>query len=146
MHKMNTRTIATSFRCAMIVSISLLATSCAQAQAPTREIVEKAMAASWEKPATASRPKSTFKLNSIKFGKAQKATLVDVQVNGIPEGATVTPALADFTVRTYYSNETQAVRRVREVNVYTDKFGEWAVMIGQRHGEDETTAEPAQKK
>ena len=51
----------------------------------------------------------------------------------------------DFTVRNYYSNETQVVRRAREARVYKDKFNEWAVMTGSVKGQDTTSAEPAQK-
>ncbi len=57
----------------------------------------------------------------------------------------VTPAIVDFTVRTYYDKETQAVRRVREARVYKDKFDEWAVMTGGVRGQDTTTTEPPQK-
>ena len=57
----------------------------------------------------------------------------------------VTAALVDFTVRTYHSITTRAVRRKREAAVYLDKFGERAVMTGQVRGEDSSFEEPAEK-
>ena len=68
-----------------------------------------------------------------------------MQVEGIPEGAIVTPAIVHFTVRTFYNSETQALRRAREARVYKDKFDEWAVMTGKVIGQDTTTAEPVGK-
>ncbi len=127
------------------ISILLQAAKDAQAQAPTHEIVEKSMKPSWEKAASSLNPRSTFKLNEVKFGKPYKAKLVDVEIEHIPEGAMVTPAIVDFTVRTYYNNETQALRRVREAQVYQDSFGEWAVKTGSARGEDTRTVEPASK-
>ena len=97
----------------------------------------------WSKPATASNPRSVLTLNSAKFGKPYKATAQEVQVEGIPQNAMVTSAVVDFTVRNYHSNETQAVRRVREARVYRDKMNEWAVMTGSVKGQDTTTREPA---
>jgi hypothetical protein len=128
-----------------ILSVSLLITHPAQAggDSPTQEIVEKALKSRWDKSATSVNPKSTLTLNGVKFGKAYKATLQEVQVEGIPEKVMVTPAVVDFTVRTYYTNETQAVRRVREARVYKDKMDEWAVMTGAVKGQDTTTKEPA---
>ncbi len=55
-------------------------------------------------------PKSVLTLNDVRIGKAYKATAQEVQVEGIPKGATVTPLVVDFTVRTYYINETQAAK------------------------------------
>ncbi len=130
-----------------ILSVSLLIAPPAQAaeDAPTKEIVEKVMKSVWDKAATSMEAKSTLTVNGVKFGKAYQATMADVQIEGIPEKAMVTPAVVDFTVRTYYSNETQAVRRVREARVYKDKMDEWAVMTGSVKGQDTTTKEPAQK-
>lgn len=48
-------------------------------------------------------------------------------------------------MRTYYTDKTLTLRRKREVAVYADKFGEWAVMIVQARGEDVSTNEPAQQ-
>lgn len=114
--------------------------------APTKEIVEKVLKSGWDKSgANYPNVKVTLTLNEVKFGKAYLATVQEVQVEGFPKGAMVTPAVVDFTVRTYYTNETQAVRRVREARVYKDKLDEWAVMTGSVKGEDTTTKEPPQK-
>ena len=114
--------------------------------APTKEIVEQVLKRGWDKSA-ANYPnvKVTLTLNAVKFGKAYVATVQEVQVEGFPKGAIVTPAIVDFTVRTYYNKETQAVRRVREARVYKDKFDEWAVMTGSVRGEDTTTTESVEK-
>lgn len=114
--------------------------------APTKEIVGKVLKSSWDKSG-ASYPnvKVVLTLNDVKFGKAYVATLEEVQVEGLPKGGMVTPAIVDFTVRTYYNSETQAVRRVREARVYKDKFDEWAIMTGSVRGEDTTTKEPPVK-
>ena len=111
--------------------------------APTKEIVEKVLKSSWDKSGdNYPNVKATLTLNEVKFGKAYVATVQEVQVEGFPKGAIVTPAIVDFTVRNYYNTETQAVRRVREARVYKDKFDEWAVMTGSVRGEDTTTKEP----
>jgi hypothetical protein len=130
-----------------ILSVLLLIASRAQAaeDAPNHQIVEKALKSTWDKSATSMNAKSTLKLNEVKFGKAYKATMAEVQIDGLPEGAMITPAVVDFTVRTYYTNETQVVRRVREARVYKDKMGEWAVMTGSVKGQDTTTKEPPVK-
>ncbi len=130
------------------VSILLLGgTQCTRAEedTPTREIVEKVMKSSWDKEPTATNPKSTLTLGELKMGKAYKATAQEVQVEGFPEGGMVTPAVVDFTVRNFHSNETQVVRRVREARIYKDKLGEWAVMTGSVKGQDISTKEPAVK-
>ena len=112
--------------------------------APTKEIVEKVLKSYWDKSeANYPNVKVTLTLNEVKFGKDYGATVQEVQVEGFPKGAIVTPAIVDFTVRTYYNKETQAVRRVREARVYRDKFDEWAVSTGSVRGEDTTTTEPA---
>lgn len=103
------------------------------------------MKASWDKTATSFEPKAVLTLNSVKFGKPYVATAQEVQVEGIPDGATVTPAIVDFTVRNFHSNTTRAVRRAREARVYKDKMDEWAVMTGSVKGQDTTTEEPAVK-
>ncbi len=141
------RTVAVLLLLGSVLSAPLLLTNCARAggEAPTREIVEKAMSEYWTKAATTVSPRSELTLNSVKFGNAYKATAQEVQVEGFPEGGTVTPALIEFTVRNYHSNETQAVRRTREAKVYKDKFNEWKVQTGSVRGQDSTTKEPAQK-
>ncbi len=111
--------------------------------APTQADVEKALRGVWEKQAGTLQPKVTLMLNSVKFGAPAQATAEQSQVENIPAGATVTPALVDFTVRTFYDDGTQAVRRVREASVYQDSFGEWTVMTGTPRGQDQTTTEPA---
>jgi len=127
------------------LSASLLFTPAHAADAPTQAIVEKVMKSRWDKAATSSNAKSVLTLNEVKFGKAYKATAQEVQVEGIPQNGMVTPAIVDFTVRTYHSNQTQAVRRVREARVYKDKMNDWAVMTGSVKGQDITTQEPAVK-
>ncbi len=110
--------------------------------APTKEIVEKVLKSTWDKSgANYPNVKVVLTLNEVKFGKAYVATAQEVQVEGFPKGGMVTPAIVDFTVRTYYNTETQAVRRVREARVYKNKFDEWAVMTGSVRGEDITTKE-----
>ena len=113
----------------------------AAAEAPSHAIVETVLKGKWDKSAI---PKSVLTLNAVKLGPAYKATAQEVQVEGIPKGM-VTPAIVDFTVRTYYNSETQALRRVREARVYKDKMGDWAVMTGSPKGEDVSTKEPAAK-
>jgi len=132
---------------ACILSVSLLNALPVQAagDAATQEIVEKTLKSRWDRPATTMNAKTTLTLNGVKIGKAYKATLREVQLDGIPEKAMVTPVVVDFTVRTYYSSETQAMRRVREAIVYKDKMDDWAVMTGSVKGQDTTTTEPAAK-
>jgi len=135
-----------SFLLAAVVILVMIPASAAFAaeQAPTKEIVEKVLKSSWDKSgAEYPNVKAVLTLNEIKFGKAYLATLQEVQVEGFPEGTMVTPAIVDFTVRTYYNTETNALRRAREARVYKDKFDEWAVMTGGVRGEDTTTKEPA---
>jgi hypothetical protein len=126
-------------------SVALLADNVHAADTPTQQIVEKALKTRWDKSATSSNAKSALTLNAVKFGKAYKATAQEVQVEGIPQNGMVTPAVVDFTVRTYHSNQTQAVRRVREARVYKDKMDEWTVMTGSVKGQDITTQEPPVK-
>ena len=126
---------------------TFLITGCAAAEkeVPTKEIVGQVLGQFWAKPASVSSPKSTLEVHSVKFGKPSEATVQEVQVEGIPKGAIVTPAIVDFSVRTFYSNETQVLRRVREARVYKDKFGEWAVMTGSVRGQDQRSSEPVVK-
>ena len=131
---------------AIVIMLGVAPTAFAQKAAPTKEIVEKVLKSGWDKSgANYPNVKVVLTLNDVKFGKAYVATVQEVQVEGIPKGAMVTPAIVDFTVRTYYNSETQAVRRVREARVYKDKFNEWAVMTGSVRGEDTTTKEPLVK-
>ncbi len=135
-------------QCAVAIVTTFLATGCsgAETSAPTKEIVETTLRRLWDKPASSFSPKTALELHSVKFGKAYKATAQEVQVDGVPDGARVTPAIVDFSVRTFNSNATQVVRRVREAKVYRDKFDEWAVMTGSVRGQDSNTSEPAVKK
>lgn len=147
---MNTKQFARAISAAIprigILSISLLLSHAAVAvEAPTQEIVEKVLKSGWDQSASATKVKSVLTLNSVKFGKAYKATAQEVQVEGVPDKAVVTPAVVDFTVRNYYNNETQVVQRVREARVYKDKMDDWAVMTGSVKGQDVTTREPAKK-
>lgn len=123
----------------------LLVPHASATDAPTQQIVEKVLKSIWDRSTTATEVKSVLTLNSMKFGKAYKATLQEVQVEGVPDKALVTPAVVDFTVRNYYNNETQAVQRVREARVYKDKMDEWTVMTGSVKGQDVTTREPAKR-
>ncbi|MES2153089.1 MAG: hypothetical protein V4508_25195 [Pseudomonadota bacterium] len=135
-----------SLKSAVIAALLLAAGMASGAvPAPTQEIVEKVMKNGWDKAATTLNPKSVLTLNSVKFGKPYQATAQQVQVEGVPAGATVTPAIVDFTVRNFYNGATQAVHRVREASVYKDKMDEWAVMTGSPKGQDTTTSEPIQK-
>lgn len=129
---------------AMVVALTsalFTPTAGAAAAKPTKAIVEAVLKSSWDKAATNFSPRAILTLNSVKFGKSSKATLQQVQVEGIPKNATVTPAIVDFSVRTYYTTQTQVVRRVRNAIVYKDAFSEWAVMTGTVRGQDVTTSE-----
>lgn len=117
----------------------------AATDAPNHAIVEKVLKAGWDKSASSINPRSALTLNSVRLGPAYKATAQEVQVEGFPENGLVTPAIVDFTVRTYYTGETQAMHRVRDARVYKDKMGDWAVMTGSPKGEDTRTKEPAVK-
>lgn len=113
------------------------------ADAPNHAVVEKVLKAGWDKPASSTNPRSALTLNSVRLGSSYKATAQEVQVEGFPANGSVTPAVVDFTVRAYYNDETQALRRVRDARVYKDKMGDWAVMTGSPKGEDVRTLEPA---
>jgi hypothetical protein len=140
------RTALVLFAMVIAVSQGILAMPAAAADsAPTQADVEKVLKSVWDKPASSLNARSALTLNSVKFGRSAKATKQEVQVEGIPDNATVTPAIVDFTVRTYNTGETQALRRVREARVYKDKMNEWAVMTGSPKGEDVRTREPMAK-
>jgi hypothetical protein len=113
--------------------------------APVAADVEKVLKGEWDKAPSSLNPKSVLTLNAVKLGNPARATKQEVQVEGIPENAAVTPAIVDFTVRTYYTGETQALRRVREARIYKNKMNDWAVMTGSAKGEDVRTREPAAK-
>lgn len=135
---------AAGLRCAALLTLAVLSVSCAQAQAPTQENVEKYLKSVWEKKADSRTARTTLKLNSVKFGKADKATAREV-LDGAPRGAMVTPAIVDFSVTTYNSDATRTLRRAREGFVFIDKFGEWMVMTGSVRGQDQETLEPVKK-
>ncbi len=130
---------------AVACAAALLAFPACAAEAPTAQIVEKVLKRNWDKAPSSTNPRATLTLNEVKLGKPYRATAQEVQVEGIPDKGMVTPAIVDFTVRTYYNSETQALRRVREARVYKDKMDEWAVMTGSVRGQDTTTKEPAVK-
>lgn len=109
---------------------------------PMAADIEQSIRSSWEKAGDNLSPRATVEIHSIKIGSGARANEQD-KVDGAPPDAWVTIALVDFTVRTHYSNSTQAVRRVRECKVFRDQFDDWRAMLGSRHGEDKTTIEPS---
>jgi hypothetical protein len=131
--------------CSLAIALATAHPATAASDAPSRAVVEQVLQANWDRPATSSGPKTAVTLNAVKFGKSAKATMSEYQVDGIPQQATVTPAVVDFTVRSYYASETQVVRRVREARIYKDKMDEWALMTGSPKGQDVTTKEPPVK-
>jgi hypothetical protein len=130
----------------LILLLALATAGCSRAhkEVPTEADIEKNMRATWEKPATTLEPRTSLAVHSIKIGSGAVANEQD-KIDGIPPGAWVTIALVDFTVRSYYTDSTQAMHRVRECKVYKDQFNEWAVMISRTRGEDQMTREPAAK-
>ena len=144
--KFITRFAATALRLSIIMLTLALWVACAPpAEEVTKDIVERVLKSGWDRSETSTNSKSALTLNEVKFGKPAVATVQEVQVEGIPDGAMVTPAVVDFTVRTYYASEIQGLRRVREARVYRDKMSEWAVMTGSVKGQDTTTTEPLTK-
>lgn len=117
----------------------------AASDAPSHAIVEKVLKTGWDRAASSINPRAALTLNSVRFGPAYKATAQEVQVEGFPAKGTVTPAIVDFTLRTYYDSGTSAMHMVRDARVYKDKMGDWAVMTGSPKGEDTKTQEPAHK-
>ena len=111
--------------------------------APTVADVEKVLRASWDKAPGTYQPKVTLTVNSCRFGNAYPATAQQVQVEGVPAGETVTPAVVDFTVRTFYTPQVRAMHMVRDATVYHNHMGEWAVVTGVPQTEDTATMEPA---
>ena len=129
--------------CALIGLLAMVGVrASAEDEAPSQAVVEQVLKISWDREATDFTPKATLSLNGVRFGKPYTATLRDVQIDRIPEGAVVTPAIVDFTVRSYYRDQTQATRRVREARIYRDGMGDWAVMTGSVKGQDTITSEP----
>jgi hypothetical protein len=129
----------------LAILLSLTTGALCAAQAPTKTVVETVLKGKWEAPEGPNHPRTTLQVNSVKFGSPYQATVQEVQVDGLPQGAVVTPTIVDFTVRTYDPYATHAVRRVREARVYKDKFGEWEVMTGSPRGQDQSTEEPPVK-
>jgi hypothetical protein len=113
--------------------------------APTKDDVETILKRSYDKAAAPSVAKQSLTVNGVKFGKAYTATLQEVQVDGVPHGANVTPAVVDYTVRTFHADSTHLIQRVREARVYVGKMGDWVVKTGSPVGEDVNGVEPAPK-
>ena len=140
------RTSLASLALATGVALGLGASGPAYAQAATKEVVEQVLKKQWAPVSTVTgAQKKSVTVHSVKLGKAAKAALSDVGLDGVPKGATVTPVLVDFTVREYYSDSTQAVRRVREAKLYKDSFDEWRLLSGSPRAPDVRTTEPAVK-
>ncbi len=113
--------------------------------APTKDDVEKVLKLSYDKAGSSFSARQSLNVNQVKFGKPYTATVQEVQVEGVPEGATVTPAVVDYTVRTYNTGETHLIQRVRDATVYIGKMGDWVVKTGSPVGEDVSSVEPAPK-
>jgi hypothetical protein len=139
----HTRTIRRiTTRAAFASCLALSQFACADAgPAPTAAEIDQVMHGRWDRQATTSTPKATVTINSVKVGSTNTANQQDV-IDGIPPGAAVTAALIDFTVRSYYSDSIEVVRRMREASIYRDKFGAWDVKTGSPRGQDSTTSEP----
>lgn len=135
--------------CLLVAACLLMATLApgqARAQTPSQAVVENVLKKQWAPVSTMTGgQKKSVTVHSIKLGNSAKASLSDTGVDGVPRGGTVTPVLVDFTVREYYSDSTQAVRRVREARVYKDAFGEWRMLGGSARAPDVRTTEPAVK-
>ena len=127
-----------------MLTLFLVACGGTTKETPVAADIEKAMRSAWDKEGSSSSPKQVYEANSIKIGTGAKANEQD-KIDGIPPGAWVTIVRVDFTVRTHYTKVIQSFRRVRDCKVYKDQFGEWAVMIGQRHGEDVSAEEPVKQ-
>jgi hypothetical protein len=106
---------------------------------PTAADVEAAIRQFWERPD--GRPPTGVELHDVELGDSHTANEQD-EIDGVPPGGVVTAARVDFTVRSYYDDETQAVRRKMEAKVYRDAFGNWRVMNSGSFGEDQITREP----
>ena len=70
-------------------------------ETPDPAKLERVLQAGYDRPASSIQPKSVLTLDSVRFGKPYRTTAQqEVQVEEIPNGATVTPAVVDFSVRT----------------------------------------------
>jgi len=94
---------------------------------PTKGDITKAMKNKWEKAATNLNPKVTIDINEIIIGPSAKANYAQ-ELEGVPKGAVVTTAKIDFTQNSFYTTETQKVRRITKAWVYRDEFKQWAIM------------------
>jgi len=110
------------------VLVLSITTSCIPAGGkPTKADITKVMKNNWEKAATSLTPKVTIDINEIIIGTSAKANYAQ-ELEGVPKGATVTTAKIDFTQNSFYTNDTQKVRRITKAWVYRDEFKQWAVM------------------
>jgi len=114
-------------RTPFLLLISLLFSTISQAQKPTANEVTATLKSTWEKPGTSTSVKTTVTVNSIKFGISEKSNYAQ-QLEGVPKGSLITHAKIDFTQNSFYTNETQHVRRIMTAWVYKDQFDEWAIM------------------
>ena len=132
-------TVATAL-CALVIQGPAMVL--ARNDVPNAAVVAQTLSG-FSNPGTANTPKAVVTVNSVKFGTPYKATAQQVEVEGIPAGATVTPALVDYTVRTYNTDATLAVRSVTEMAIYRDHFGAWHGQRGLEHGRAIITRERA---
>lgn len=93
------------------------------AQKPTKEDITGVMKRSWEQE---KGPKKTVTIHSIKFGTSGKANLKH-QVEGVPQGNTVTDVEIDWTYSKLYTDKTESIRRIMMAWVYKDAMGNWRV-------------------
>jgi hypothetical protein len=94
---------------------------------PTKADITKAMKIKWEKAASSLNPKVTIDISEILMGSSAKANYAQ-ELQGIPKGVTVTTAKIDFTENSFYTTETQKVRRITKAWIYRDEFKQWAIM------------------
>lgn len=115
--------------------------------APTKELVEKLMKARWDRPKGANSDKVLATIHEVKFGQAYIATLKEVQVQGLPEGALVTPVRIDYTRREYNHLWTSVTRWPHiEAVVFKDKFSEWTLHQTGGSTDFKSTKEPAENR
>ena len=96
-------------------------------QIPTIADITSTLKSVWETAGTSLKPKATTTINSIKIGTSEKSNYAQ-QLEGVPKTSVLTHAKIDFTQNTFYTNETQRVRRIMTAWVYRDQFNEWAIM------------------
>ena len=89
--------------------------------------ITAALKSTWENPQSTSREKNTVTIHAIKFGSSENSNFKQ-QYDGVPQNAIVTNVKIDFTQNSFYSNETQHVRRIMTALVYKDQFGDWRVL------------------